>query len=93
MRAVKRVLAVTALAAPLVIGCAGLASAHEGGHEGHEGPEAHFAQAQFIANEEGAGEAGVASVVSPNSVDHIAGWVFAGDEGVSGSFTDSGADF
>ncbi|MFJ1796899.1 hypothetical protein [Kitasatospora griseola] len=90
MRAVKRVLAVTALAAPLVIGCAGLASAHEGAHEG---PEAHFAQAQFIANEEGAGEAGVASVVSPNSVDHIAGWVFAGDEGVSGSFTDSGADF
>ncbi|MFD8478452.1 hypothetical protein [Kitasatospora sp. NPDC059673] len=92
MRALKRVLAVTALAAPLVIGCAGLASAHEG-HEGHEGPEAHFSQNQFVANEEGAGEAHVFSEVDGDGVEHGVSCVFAGDEGVEGSHTESGADF
>ncbi|MFI9788815.1 hypothetical protein ACIHEI_35695 [Kitasatospora sp. NPDC051984] len=89
MRALKRVLAVSALAAPLVLGCAGLASAH--GHEGHEGAE--FNQGQFIANEEGAGEAKVHSEVDPCGVEHSKGWVFAGDEGVEGSHTESGAHF
>ncbi|OKJ05636.1 hypothetical protein [Kitasatospora sp. CB01950] len=85
MRAIKRVLALGALTAPLVIGCAGLAAADE--------PSAHFSQSQFVANEDGAGEAGVSSVVSPNCVEHIKGWVWSGDEGVTGSFSDSGAHF
>lgn len=86
MRAIKRVLAVGALAAPLVIGCAGLAAADDG-------VGAHFDHGQFVANEEGAGLADVSSHVSPDCVDHIKGWVFAGDDGVDGSFTESGAHF
>ncbi|MGX4734729.1 hypothetical protein ACI1MP_01940 [Kitasatospora griseola] len=86
MRGIKRVLAVTALAAPLAIGCAGLASAHEG-------PEAHFEKGQFVANEEGAGEANVFSKVDEGGVEHGAGWVFAGDEGVEGSHNEAGAHF
>ncbi|MFF0297328.1 hypothetical protein ACFYS8_15780 [Kitasatospora sp. NPDC004615] len=92
MRAIKRVLAIGALAAPLVIGCAGLASAHEG-HEGHEGPEAHFSQSHFVANEEVAGESKVFSEVEPGGVEHGEACVFAGDEGVEGSHTESGAHF
>ncbi|MFI9787070.1 hypothetical protein ACIHEI_26720 [Kitasatospora sp. NPDC051984] len=89
MRAIKRVLAIGALAAPLVIGCAGLASAHEG----HEGPEAHFSKSQFVANEEVAGESKVFSEVEPGEVEHGEACVFAGDEGVEGSHTESGAHF
>ncbi|MGW4378734.1 hypothetical protein [Kitasatospora sp. NPDC004531] len=85
MRAIQRVLAVGALAAPLVIGCAGLASADE--------PSAHFVQGAFEASAAGAGEAFVSSQVSEHCVEHMAGAVFAGDEGVAGSLTDSGATF
>ncbi|MFF0294566.1 hypothetical protein ACFYS8_35300 [Kitasatospora sp. NPDC004615] len=90
MRALKRVLAIGALTAPLVIGCAGLASAHEGPHEG---PGAHWSKSQFIANEEGAGFAEAFSFVGPDGVEHGKRWIWADDHGVSGSFIESGAHF
>ncbi|MGW4384443.1 hypothetical protein [Kitasatospora sp. NPDC004531] len=86
MRAVQRVLALGALAAPLVIGCAGLASAHEE-------PSAHYVHGDFVAGPAGAGEDFIGSFVSEHGVEHIAGAVFAGDEGVAGTGTDSGAQF
>ncbi|OKJ03383.1 hypothetical protein [Kitasatospora sp. CB01950] len=86
MRAVKRVLAIGALAAPLVIGCAGLASATEE-------PSAHFVSGHFAANEDVAAEAFVASFVSPDCVEHIKGEVAATDEGVVGGVTEDGAHF
>ncbi|MFD8483925.1 hypothetical protein [Kitasatospora sp. NPDC059673] len=92
MRSLKRVLAAGAIAVPLVIGCAGLASAHEG-HEEHEGPSAHWGQSQFVANEEGAGLAESFSVVGPDGVEHGTRWIWAGDDGVFGSFTEAGAHF
>ncbi|KIQ66177.1 hypothetical protein TR51_00295 [Kitasatospora griseola] len=85
MRAVKRVLALGALTAPLVIGCAGLASADDF--------DAHFDKSQFIANESGAGFANTGSFVDENGVEHHAFWIWADDNGVSGSFLDSGAHF
>ncbi|MFE7526624.1 hypothetical protein ACFU7Y_12945 [Kitasatospora sp. NPDC057542] len=84
MRAVKRVLAVGALTAPLVIGCAGLASAQEG-------LDANFGKGQFVANQNGAGVADVNSVVSPDGVQHTDFWIWADDSGVSGAFSGSGA--
>ncbi|KDN80914.1 hypothetical protein [Kitasatospora cheerisanensis] len=84
MRAVKRVLAVGALAVPLVLGCAGLASAQEG-------LDANFGKGQFVANEDGAGVAGTQSSVSPDGVSHSDFWVWADETGVRGSFTGAGA--
>ncbi|MFJ9457745.1 hypothetical protein ACIRST_22005 [Kitasatospora sp. NPDC101447] len=84
MRAFKRVLAVGALTAPLVIGCAGLASATEG-------LSADFGKGGFMANQNGAGVAAVESAVSPDGVSHAGFWILADDNGVSGSFAGSGA--
>ncbi|MFJ6620418.1 hypothetical protein ACIQOW_22965 [Kitasatospora sp. NPDC091335] len=84
MRALKRVVAVGALTVPLVIGCAGLASAQEG-------LDASFGKGQFIANENGAGVASTQSSVSPDGVSHADFWIWADDTGVYGSFTGSGA--
>ncbi|WP_152645148.1 hypothetical protein [Kitasatospora griseola] len=97
MRALTRTVAALSLAAPVLLGCAGLAAAHEGGDMGaaQEGssPEAHFVEVQFIANETTAGIAGSGSFVTPNSVEHFSGFAVADDEGVSGSATDSGASW
>ncbi|MFE4393572.1 MULTISPECIES: hypothetical protein [Streptomycetaceae] len=84
MRTLKRVLAVSALTVPLVIGAAGLASAQEG-------LDASWGQGQFIANQNGAGVAGAESSVSPDGVSHADFWVWSDDTGVSGAFTGSGA--
>ncbi|MFD8597561.1 hypothetical protein ACFV1L_21420 [Kitasatospora sp. NPDC059646] len=84
MRALKRVLAVGALAAPLMIGCAGLAAAQEG-------LNADWGQGRFVANENGAGVAGASSSVAPDGVAHTDFWIWADDTGVAGSFTGSGA--
>ncbi|MFJ6621593.1 hypothetical protein ACIQOW_28975 [Kitasatospora sp. NPDC091335] len=84
MRALKRVLAVGALTVPLVIGCAGLASATEG-------LDASFGQGFFVANQNGAGAAAVESSVSPEGVSHADFFVWADDSGVVGGFTGSGA--
>ncbi|MFJ6774790.1 hypothetical protein ACIQOV_28175 [Kitasatospora sp. NPDC091257] len=84
MRALKRVLAVGSLAVPLVLGCAGLASAHDG-------LDASWGKGQFIANQSGAGVAGSESSVGPDGVSHIDFWIWADDNGVSGSFTGSSA--
>ncbi|MFF4925947.1 hypothetical protein ACFY4B_35695 [Kitasatospora sp. NPDC001261] len=84
MRALKRVLAASALTVPLVIGAAGLASAQEG-------LDASWGKGQFIANENGAGIAGAESSVSPEGVSHADFWVWSDDTGVSGAFTGSGA--
>ncbi|WP_030244797.1 hypothetical protein [Streptomyces sp. NRRL S-350] len=86
MRAFKRVLAVSALTAPLVIGCAGLASAQEG-------LSADFGKGAFIANQHGAGVAAVESAVSPDGISHADFFIWADDNGVSGSFTGSGASW
>ncbi|MFJ5926980.1 hypothetical protein ACIQF6_30760 [Kitasatospora sp. NPDC092948] len=85
MRALKRVLAVGALTAPLVIGCAGLASADDF--------DAHFGKTQFVANESGAGLAEKCSYVDEHGVEHHDFWIWADDNGVSGSFTEAGAHF
>ncbi|MEU3567544.1 hypothetical protein AB0E96_03800 [Kitasatospora sp. NPDC036755] len=84
MRAVKRVLAVAALTTPLVIGCAGLASATEG-------LDASFGQGFFTANQNGAGFGANQSSVSPDGLSHATAWTYADDTGVTGSFTGSGA--
>ncbi|MFE6499560.1 hypothetical protein [Kitasatospora sp. NPDC057738] len=84
MRALKRVLAVSALTVPLVIGAAGLASAQEG-------LDASWGSGQFIVNQNGAGVAAAESSVSPEGVSHADFWIWADDTGVSGSFTGSGA--
>ncbi|MFD7645524.1 hypothetical protein ACFV4P_33280 [Kitasatospora sp. NPDC059795] len=86
MRALKRVLAVGALTAPLMIGCAGLASANEG-------PEAHWGNTSFVADETGACFAQSFSVVSPNGVEHGSHLICADSTGVSGFFTDAGASW
>ncbi|MFG2695893.1 hypothetical protein [Kitasatospora sp. NPDC048407] len=86
MRALKRVLAVSALAAPLVVGCAGLASAQED-------LSANFDQGQFAANQSGAGEAATTSVVSPYGVQHTDFMIWADDSGVSGGFNGAGASY
>ncbi|MFJ9691837.1 hypothetical protein [Kitasatospora sp. NPDC101183] len=85
MRTVRRVLAVSALTVPLVIGCAGLASAHEG-------IEANFGKGYFTVGPNGAGVAGVESHVGPDGVSHADFWIWADDNGTSGSFTGSGAN-
>ncbi|MFI2611675.1 hypothetical protein [Kitasatospora sp. NPDC018619] len=84
MRAVKRVLAVAALTTPLVIGCAGLASATEG-------LDANYGQGVFIANQNGAGVADVNSVVNSDGIQHTDFWIWSDDTGASGAFTGSGA--
>ncbi|MFJ6777395.1 hypothetical protein ACIQOV_41665 [Kitasatospora sp. NPDC091257] len=84
MRALKRVLAVSALTVPLVIGAAGLASAQEG-------LDATWGSGQFIVNQHGAGVADANSVVNSDGVQHTDFWIWADDSGVSGAFTGSGA--
>ncbi|MFJ7911006.1 hypothetical protein [Kitasatospora sp. NPDC096204] len=84
MRAVKRVLAVAALTTPLVIGCAGLASATEG-------LDASFGQGFFTANQNGAGFGANQSTVSPDGLSHATAWTYADNEGISGSYTGAGA--
>ncbi|MFD8478451.1 hypothetical protein [Kitasatospora sp. NPDC059673] len=84
MRALKRVLAVTAFAAPLALGCAGFASAQDS-------VAAHFSEDQFAANQNGAGETEESSVVSPYGVYHTDFGVWADDTGVSGGFSDADA--
>ncbi|GAA2985771.1 hypothetical protein [Kitasatospora sp. NPDC006786] len=84
MRALKRVLAVSALTVPLVIGAAGLASAHGS-------IDANYGKGFFTANENGAGLAAVESHVGPDGVEHADFWIWADDNGVTGSFTGSGA--
>ncbi|MFJ4187210.1 hypothetical protein [Kitasatospora sp. NPDC089509] len=84
MRTIQRVLAVGALAAPLVLGCAGLASAQEGF-------DANYGQGQFLADENGAGVAGTQSSVSSDGVQHTDFFVWSDDTGVTGAFTGSGA--
>ncbi|MEV7185257.1 hypothetical protein [Kitasatospora sp. NPDC093102] len=84
MRALKRVVAVGALTVPLVIGCAGLASATEG-------IDANFGKGFFVANQNGAGVAAVESHVGPDGISHADFWIWADDNGVSGSFTGAGA--
>ncbi|MER6304233.1 hypothetical protein ABT247_32460 [Kitasatospora sp. NPDC001539] len=86
MRALKRVLAVSALTAPLVIGCAGLASAQEG-------LDADWGKGQFVANQNGAGVAGAESHVGSDGISHADFWLWADDNGVSGSFAGSGASW
>ncbi|MEU1283903.1 hypothetical protein [Kitasatospora sp. NPDC005856] len=84
MRALKRVLAVSALTVPLVIGCAGLASATEG-------LDASWGQGFFTANQHGAGVGANESSVSSDGVSHANFWIWSDDDGVTGSFTGSGA--
>ncbi|MFE4977898.1 hypothetical protein ACFRAR_38070 [Kitasatospora sp. NPDC056651] len=84
MRALKRVLAASAIAVPLVIGCAGLASAQEG-------LDANFGAGQFVANQNGAGAASANSVLNSDGVQHTDFWIWSDDTGVSGAFTGSGA--
>ncbi|MFB6814442.1 hypothetical protein ACFCV8_07845 [Streptomyces sp. NPDC056347] len=79
-----RALAVGALAVPVLIGCAGLASADEG-------LDANWGNGQFVANQNGAGLAGADSSVSADGIQHSDFWVWSDDSGVSGSFTGSGA--
>ncbi|MFF7993252.1 hypothetical protein ACFZDG_26075 [Kitasatospora xanthocidica] len=86
MRAFKRVLTVAALTTPLVIGCAGLASANEG-------LSADFGKGAFVANQNGAGVAAVESSVSPDGISHAGFLIWADDNGVSGSFAGSGASW
>ncbi|MFJ5924024.1 hypothetical protein ACIQF6_15645 [Kitasatospora sp. NPDC092948] len=94
MRALTRTVAALSLAAPVLLGCAGLASAHDvddNAGMGGSSPEAHFATVDFIANATTAGIAGSGSFVSPNSVEHFSGFAVADDSGISGSATDAGA--
>ncbi|MFJ8471282.1 hypothetical protein [Kitasatospora sp. NPDC094011] len=84
MRTLQRVLAVSALAAPLVLGCAGLASAQEG-------LDANYGQGMFVTNENGAGVAGTQSSVSSDGVSHSDFWIWSDDTGTSDAFTGSGA--
>ncbi|PJN29279.1 hypothetical protein [Kitasatospora sp. CB02891] len=84
MRAVKRALAVTALAAPLVIGCAGLASAQEG-------LDANFGEGQFVADQNGSGVADANSAVGADGLQHTDFWIWSDDTGISGAFAGSGA--
>ncbi|MFD8479684.1 hypothetical protein [Kitasatospora sp. NPDC059673] len=94
MRALTRTVAALGLAAPVLLGCAGLASAHEDMDEGKgNSPEAHFLQVDFIADEDAAGIAATGSFVTPNSVEHFSAFALATDEGVTGSATDSGASW
>ncbi|MFF2547694.1 hypothetical protein ACFVUY_34740, partial [Kitasatospora sp. NPDC058063] len=86
MRALKRVVAVGALTVPLVLGCAGLASAHEG-------IDANYGKGFFTANEDAAALAAVESHVGEDGVSHASFWIIADDEGVTGSFTGAGATF
>ncbi|MFJ5924565.1 hypothetical protein ACIQF6_18400 [Kitasatospora sp. NPDC092948] len=84
MRALKRALAVSALAAPLVLGCAGLAAAQEG-------LDASWGKGQFVANGDGSGLGDASSTVSSDGVSHADFFVWSDDTGVSGSFTGAGA--
>ncbi|MFE4519790.1 hypothetical protein ACFRAR_38065 [Kitasatospora sp. NPDC056651] len=86
MRALKRVVAVGALTVPLVIGCAGLASA-----AAPEGLDANFGQGQFIVNENGAGFQVADSHVGSDGVSHTGYWIWADDTGVYGAYTGAGA--
>ncbi|MFJ6382268.1 hypothetical protein ACIQI7_19975 [Kitasatospora sp. NPDC092039] len=83
MGAVKRVLTIAAFTAPLVIGCAGLASA--------QGVDASYGQGYFTANQNGAGFGINESSVGPDGVSHVKAWTWADDNGVSGGYTASGA--
>ncbi|MGW4381264.1 hypothetical protein [Kitasatospora sp. NPDC004531] len=97
MRALTRTVAALGLAAPVLLGCAGLAAAHEGDLDaaniGGSGPEAHFLDVNFLANADAAGLAADFSSVTPNSVEHFSGATIATNEGVFGSATDSGASW
>ncbi|MGW3183659.1 hypothetical protein ACWDD9_30735 [Kitasatospora sp. NPDC001119] len=84
MRALKRVLAASALTVPLVIGAAGLASAQEG-------LDANFGKGQFVVNQNGAGVADTNSTVNSDGLQHTDFWIWSDDTGVSGAFTGSGA--
>ncbi|MFI2611676.1 hypothetical protein [Kitasatospora sp. NPDC018619] len=84
MRAVKRVLAVAALTTPLVIGCAGLASASEG-------LDANYGKGAFVVNENLAAAGALESSVSSDGVSHAEFWVLSDDTGTYGSFVGSGA--
>ncbi|MFJ9691836.1 hypothetical protein [Kitasatospora sp. NPDC101183] len=84
MRTVRRTLAVSALTLPLVIGCAGLASATEG-------LDANWGQGFFTAGPDGSGVAGAESSVSPGGVSHADFGIWSDDSGVTGGFTGSGA--
>ncbi|MEV7599224.1 hypothetical protein AB0O91_17765 [Kitasatospora sp. NPDC089797] len=84
MRTIQRVLAVGALAAPLVLGCAGLASAQGG-------LEANYGAGQFLADENGTGVAGTSSSVTPDGAQHTDFYVWSDDTGVTGAFTGAGA--
>ncbi|MFB7122350.1 hypothetical protein [Kitasatospora sp. NPDC056273] len=84
MRALKRVLAASALTVPLVIGAAGIASAQEG-------LDANFGKGQFVVNQNGAGVADTNSTVNSDGLQHTDFWIWSDDTGVSGAFTGSGA--
>ncbi|GAB7188419.1 hypothetical protein ATKI12_8250 [Kitasatospora sp. Ki12] len=86
MRAFKRVLTVAALTAPLVMGCAGLASAQEG-------LSADYGKGAFVANQNGAGVGALESSVSPDGIAHAEFFIWADENGVSGSFVGSGASW
>ncbi|MFE6506001.1 hypothetical protein, partial [Kitasatospora sp. NPDC057738] len=86
MRALKRVVAVGALTVPLMLGCAGLASAHGD-------IDANYGKGFFTANEDAAALAAVESHVGHDGVSHASFWIIAEDEGVTGSFTGAGATF
>ncbi|MFG2694165.1 hypothetical protein ACIHEI_09630 [Kitasatospora sp. NPDC051984] len=95
MRALTRTVAALGLAAPVLLGCAGLAFAGDGGgiDEMGDRPEAHFVDFDFAANEDVAALAFTASFVSPDGVEHASGVVVASDEGVFGGATDAGASW
>jgi len=84
MRAFKRAVAAVALTVPVLIGGAGLAAAQEG-------LDANYGKGQFVANQHGAGVADTNSVVTADGVQHTDFWIWADDNGVSGSFNGSGA--
>ncbi|WP_316520387.1 hypothetical protein [Kitasatospora brasiliensis] len=86
MRSLKRVLAASALAVPLVIGCAGLASAAEG-------LDANYSAGQFVVNKDGAGVLGTNSVLNSDGVQHAEMLIWADNEGISGAFTGAGATY
>ncbi|OKJ05637.1 hypothetical protein [Kitasatospora sp. CB01950] len=84
MRAIKRVLAIGALTAPLVMGCAGLASAQEG-------LDANFGQGQFVAGGEASGVGDTNSAVGADGAQHADFWIWSDSTGVSGAGDNSGA--
>ncbi|MFD8599800.1 hypothetical protein ACFV1L_32820 [Kitasatospora sp. NPDC059646] len=86
MRALHRTVAALALTAPVLLGCAGLASAQEG-------LNADYGHGQFYVGEQGAGVMDTNSVVSPDGPQFSNFWVFAGPDSISGEFIGSGATY